>query len=89
MGPKLFWTVQIILDRPNNFGREPIVLDRSNYFWSGPNQFGLVQIMKISPEKSKFKPTKMIWTRIPIKTIWTQLNNLDPNPDQNNLDPTK
>ena len=47
---------------PNNFGRVPIVLDGSNSFWSGPNHFEQVQIMKISPEKSNLNLTKMIWT---------------------------
>ena len=58
-----FYGTKIILDRPNNFGRVPIVLDGSNSFWSGPNHFGQVQIIKISPENSNVKLTKMIWTR--------------------------
>ena len=39
----------IILDRPKYFGQVPIVLDGSNSFWSGPNHFIQVQIIKISP----------------------------------------
>jgi hypothetical protein len=31
-------------------------------FWLGPNQFGLVQILKISPQKSNLNLTKTIWT---------------------------
>ena len=30
---------KMILDCPNHFGRVPIVLDRSDSFWSGPNHF--------------------------------------------------
>ena len=55
-----FYGTKIILDRPNNFGRVPIVLDGSNSFWSGPNHFGQVQIIKISPEKSNLNLTKTI-----------------------------
>ena len=40
-----FYGSKIIFDRPNNFGRVPIVLDVSSLFWSGPNHFGQVQIM--------------------------------------------
>ena len=32
-----FYGTKIILDRPNNFGRVPIVLDGSNSFWTGSN----------------------------------------------------
>ena len=32
-------------------------------FWTGPNHFGQVQIIKISPEKSNLTLTKMLWTR--------------------------
>ena len=33
-------------------GSDPdIILEGSNSFWSGPNHFGHVQIIKISPEK--------------------------------------
>ena len=53
----------MILDRPNNFGRVPIVLDGSNSFWLSPIYFGQVQIIKISPEKSNLYLIKMIWTR--------------------------
>ena len=59
---QIFWIVQIILDRPNNFGRVPIILDGSNLFYTGPNDFAQVQIMKISPEKSNLNLTKMICT---------------------------
>ena len=41
----LLW-VQNLLDRPNHFGRVPIVLDKSNSFWTGPIHFGQVQIIK-------------------------------------------
>ena len=33
-----YW-YKMILDRVNNFGWVPIVLDVSNSFWSGPNHF--------------------------------------------------
>ena len=55
-----FYGSKMILDRPNDFGQVPIVMDMSNLFWSGPNHFGQVQIIKISPEKTNFNPTKMI-----------------------------
>ena len=55
-----FYGFKNILDRPNNFGRVPIVLDGSNLFWSGQNHFGQVQIIKVSTEKSNFNLTKMI-----------------------------
>ena len=37
IGPKLFWTNQI-------------VSDKYKLLWLGPNHFGQVQIIKISPE---------------------------------------
>ena len=58
-----FYGYKMILDRPNNFGRVPIVLDGSNSFWLSPIYFGQVQIIKNSPEKSNLNLTKMIWTR--------------------------
>ena len=51
----------MIYDRPNHFGRIPLVLDVSNLFWSGPNHFGQVQIIKITPGKSNLNLTKTIW----------------------------
>ena len=45
MGPKLFWTVQIILIK-------------YQLFWTCPIHFGQVQIIKISPEKSNLTLTK-------------------------------
>ena len=65
----------MILDRPNCFGWVQIVLVWSNSFWSGPNHFGQVQIIKISPEKYNFNLTKMIWTRP--KQFGPIQNNLD------------
>ena len=50
-----FYGTKMILDRPNNFGRVPIVLDGSNSFWSGPNHFGQVVIIK-------FAQRSLIWT---------------------------
>ena len=32
-----FYGSKMILDRPNHFGRVPIILDGSNSFWSRPN----------------------------------------------------
>ena len=37
-------------------------MHKSNSFWSGPNNFGQVQIIKISPEKYNLNLTKMIWS---------------------------
>ena len=70
-----FYWSKIILDHPNDFGKVPIVMDGSNLFWSGPNHFGLVEIIKISPEKSNLNLTKMIWTW-PKQFVPVQ-NNLD------------
>ena len=58
-----FYGFKIILDRPNHFGRVPIIWGGSNLFWLGPNHFGQVQIIKISPEKSNLTLTKMLWAR--------------------------
>jgi hypothetical protein len=64
----------MILNRPNNFGQVPIVLEGSNLFLLGPNNFRQVHITyKISSEKSKI--------------IWTQPKRIGPN--QNNLYPSK
>ena len=68
----------MILDRPNHFGRVPIVLDGSNSFWLGPSHFGQVQITKISSEKSNLNLNKIIWIRPKLF-----------GPNQNNLDPSK
>ena len=57
MAPRWFWSVQII------FGRVPIVWLRSNSFWSGPNHYGQVQIIRISLEKSNLNLTKILWPR--------------------------
>ena len=73
-----FYGSKMILDRPNHFGRLPIVLDWSNLFWSGPNHFGNIQIIKIIPEKFDLNLTKM---------VWIQPEQLAP--DQNNLDGPK
>jgi hypothetical protein len=50
LGPKLFWTVQIILVEYQSF-------------WTCPIRFKQVQIKKICPEKSDLNLTKMIWTQ--------------------------
>ena len=55
--PKLFLT------RPNNFGLVPIAFAGSNSFWSGPNHFEHVQIIKFSPDNSNLNLAKMIWIR--------------------------
>ena len=57
-----FYESIMILDWPNYFGRLPIVLDGSNFFGQDPNHFGQLQIIRISPEKSNWNLTKMIWT---------------------------
>ena len=65
-----FYWSKMILDRPNHFGWVPIVLDGCNFFWLGPNHFGQVQIIKISPEQfnltdpdqNTLDSNKMIWT---------------------------
>jgi hypothetical protein len=48
----------MILNRPNNFGWMGSIR-----FGSGPNHFGQVQIIKISPEKSNLNLTKTIWSQ--------------------------
>ena len=53
-----FYGSKMILDRPNYFGRVPIILDGPNLFWLGPNHFGQVQIIKNSPENSNMNLTK-------------------------------
>ena len=58
-GPKQFWSVQF-------------VFDRSNSFWSGPNKFGKVQIIKISPEKCHLNQIKIIWTQ-PKQFWWSKI----------------
>ena len=70
-----FYGSKMILNRPNNFGQVPIVLEGSNLFLLGPNNFRQVSILhiKISSEKSKI--------------IWTQPKRIGPN--QNNLYPSK
>ena len=72
-GSTLFWTYQII-----SVGYQS--------FWTGPNHFGQVKIIKISQEKSNLKLIKIIWTcpkqigpdqknLYPIKMIWSVQNN--------------
>ena len=53
-----FYGSKMILGRPNYFGWVPIVLDRSNLVFWGPNHFGQVQIIEISSEKSNLNLTK-------------------------------
>ena len=53
----------VLLWVQNDFSQVPIFLDGSNLFWSCPNHFEQVQIIKISPEKSNLNLTKMIWTK--------------------------
>ena len=83
MGPKWFWTVQIVLVgykmfwlSPNHYGRGQIILNRS-------------KLWKISTEKSNLNLTKMIWTQPKrfghdqnifsvTKTIWTVQNHFGP-----------
>ena len=57
-----FYGSKIVFYRTYNFGRVPIVLDRSNSFWLGPSCFGQVQIIKNKPWKYNLYLTKMIWT---------------------------
>ena len=70
-----FYGSKMILDCPNNFGQVPIILDGSDLFWSGPNHFRQVQIIKLCPAKSNLNMTKMIWTW-PKQFVFFQ-NNLD------------
>ena len=58
-----FYGSKMILDRPNHFGRVPIVLVGTNSFWSGPNHYGQVKIIKISNEKSNLNLTKIMRPR--------------------------
>ena len=67
-----FYRSKIILDRPNNFDRLLIVLDWPNLFLSGPNHFGQVQIINVSPEKSNLNLTKIIWTQ-PKQFGWSKI----------------
>ena len=60
--PNHFGWVPIVLDEPNCFGQVQIILVRSKSFWTIPNHFEQVQIMKISPVKSSFNMTKTICT---------------------------
>ena len=69
IGPKLFWTIQI-------------VLVRSKLFWSGPNHFGQVQIRlswtnlyNLDPTKNELDPTKIDPTKIDL----AKTNGLDQN----------
>ena len=61
IGPKWFWTIQIILVEHQSF-------------WTGPICFGLVQIIKFCPEKSNltlpkfFGPDQKNWYST--KKIW-------------------
>ena len=66
-----FYGSKMILDHPNHFGRAPIILDRSNLFWSGPNNFQNINISPIWTCSKWF-----IWTR-PIQFV----------PDQNHFGP--
>ena len=50
MGPKCFWTVQIILVEYQSF-------------WMCPIRFGQVQIIKNSPGNINLNLIKTIWTR--------------------------
>jgi hypothetical protein len=50
IGPKRFWTIQI-------------VLDGYKLFLSGPNHFGQVQIRLLWTNLYNLDPTKIIWTR--------------------------
>ena len=50
MGPKSFWTVQIILDG-------------SNSFWTGTNYKILFRKVQFEPEQNDLDPTKIICTQ--------------------------
>ena len=66
-----FYGSKMVLDHPHHFSQVPIVFDGSNLFWLGSNHVGQVQIIRISPEKSKwFGPNQDDLD--PTKTIWTQ-----------------
>ena len=70
-----FYGSKMILDRPNHFSQVPIILSRSNSFWSDPNHIAQVQIIKISSEKSNLNLTKIIWTWL--KQFVAAQNNLE------------
>ena len=61
---------KIILDCPNNFCRVPIVLDRSNLFWTDPNHFSQVKIIF---NIYIWTCTKQVWTLTQFgpKSFWT------------------
>ena len=79
----------MILNCPNHFCRVPFVLVGSNSFWSGPNHYGQVPIIKVSLEKSNLNLTKIMWPQPKqfgpdqnnlhlSKTIWTVQNDFGP-----------
>ena len=58
-----FYSSKMILDRPNHFGRVPIVLVRSKSFWLGPKHFGQGQIRLFWANFYNLDLTKTNWTR--------------------------
>ena len=63
LDPKLFWTIQNVLDHSKCFGRVQIVLIMSKLFWSGTNHFGQVLIRLFWTNFYDLDLSKMIWTR--------------------------
>ena len=68
-------------------------------YWMGPIRFGLIQIIKISPEKSNSNMTKIIWIQpklfgpdqnnlYPFKTIWTVQKHFGPIEGQDTIGST-
>ena len=71
---QIIFSLVLLYLGPNWFCTDQIILDGYNLFWTGPNHFGLVQIIKISPEKSNLSLSKMISTRpkqFVTKSTWT------------------
>ena len=67
----------MILDRPNYFGRVPIILVGSKSFWSGPNHFGRVQSILV-----RVTQIRLFWANFYnsdlSKIIWNQPKQIAP-----------
>ena len=69
-----FYSSKMNLDRPNHFGRVPIILVGSKLFWSGPKNFCQGQIRLFWAKFYNLEQVKMIWTRPkqigPVQNDW-------------------
>ena len=69
MGPKLFWTDQIVLDNYNlflsglnHFGQVQIRLFWTNFYNLDLSKMIWIRPKRIEPAKNDWYSTKMIWT---------------------------